>query len=242
MSKDLRDALRPAKPTLTEENLPDQSGKVFIVTGGSGGVGKELVGILYQANARVYILARSESKTEAAMLDIRTAHPKSKGQMVYIPLQLEDLTTIKASAEKFLSLENRLDVLFNNAGVMIPPQGSTTVQGFELQLGVNVLGHWLFAYFLRDILAQTAKTTPRGSVRVVWVSSGAIEAASKPAIDFDNMDYHKDESAWSKYGRSKAGNVLHCTEYARQVAGDGIISMVCRGSDGMCHSLGRRGC
>jgi NAD(P)-dependent dehydrogenase (short-subunit alcohol dehydrogenase family) len=222
----LRNNLWPAKPPLTEENLPDQQGKVFIVTGGSGGVGKELVAILYQRNAKVYIAARSEPKTDEAMGEIRKLHPSSRGEMIYLSLQLHDLATIKASAQQFLARESRLDVLWNNAGVMIPPQGSTTVQGYELQLGVNVLGHWLFVHFLHGILADTAKTAPSNSVRVVWVSSDAIARAPKPVIDFGNMDYRRDEDAWAKYGRSKAGNALHATEMARRAASEGIISLV----------------
>ena len=222
----LRNALMPTKPTLTEENLPDQQGKVFIVTGGSGGVGKELVSILYQHNAKVYVLARSESKSNEAMAEIRKRHPSSKGELIFLSLQLHDLTTIKATAQAFLERESRLDVVWNNAGVMIPPQGSKTAQGWELQLGVNVLAHWLLVHFLRDTLAATARTAPKDSVRVVWVSSDAVSRAPKPAIDFDNMDYHKDEGPWDKYGRSKAGNILHATEMAKRAGPEGVINLV----------------
>ena len=104
----------PAKAPLTEENLPDQSGKVFIVTGGSGGLGQILVTILYQRNANVYIAARSESKTDAVMNEIRSKHPASRGQLHFLSLILDDLTTVKACAERFLSKEKRLDVLWNN--------------------------------------------------------------------------------------------------------------------------------
>lgn len=108
----------------------------------------------------------------------------------------------------------------------MPPQGSKTKQGYELQLGTNNLGHFLFVKYLHDILKKTAVTAPKGSVRVIWVSSSAILMAPSPPIDFDNMDYHKDESAMKKYSRSKAGNVLHCAEYANRTAGDGVLSLV----------------
>ncbi|CAH0002541.1 unnamed protein product [Clonostachys byssicola] len=214
----------PDKAKLTEDNLPDQTGKVFIVTGASSGVGKELTRILYQHNAKVWLAARSESRTMEAIEDIKSSHPSSRGQLAFLSLQLDDLSTIKASAEEFLSKESRLDVLWNNAGVMHPPEGSETVQGYELQLGTNVLGHFLFVRFLTPILRQTAETAPRHTVRVVWVSSMAADFAPCPAIDFNNMDYHKDESISQKYGRSKAGNLLHAAEFARLQQSAGIVS------------------
>ena len=122
-------------------------------------------------------------------------------------------------------------------GVMVPPQGSKTVQGYELQLGTNNLGPFLFTYFLTPILATTVKAAPKNSVRIVWVSSSAANiTAPKPAIDFSNMDYHIEEGIWVKYGRSKAGNVLHSAEFARRKADSGIISLV-RSLDG--HHFGR---
>jgi NAD(P)-dependent dehydrogenase (short-subunit alcohol dehydrogenase family) len=220
-------SIKPHKPTFKENTLPHLFSKVFIVTGGSSGVGRELANILYQRNGTVYIAARSEAKTTAVIQNIKNNHPTSRGKLAYISLKLDDLATIKSSADDFLSKEARLDVLFNNAGVMIPPQGSKTVQGYELQLGVNCLGPWLFTHFLRGVLATTAKTAPKASVRVVWVSSDAVGFAPKTSpIDFDNMDYHKEETAWMKYGRSKCGMVLHGKEFARRTASDGIISVV----------------
>lgn len=109
---------------------------------------------------------------------------------------------------------------------MVPPQGSKTVQGYELQLGINNLGHFLFTQLLHPLLEKTAQSAPKNSVRVVWVASSAADAAPVPAIDFSNMDYHNDEGIWSKYSRSKAGNVLHAVEYARRAGSKGILSMV----------------
>ncbi|KAH8890634.1 short-chain dehydrogenase [Thozetella sp. PMI_491] len=215
----------PGSPHLTEKNLPDLRGKVYIVTGASGGLGKELTQILYSKNAKIYIAARSEAKSMATIQELKKNHPTSKGQLEFISLDLNDLSTIKKSAETFLAKETRLDVLWNNAGVMIPPQGSTTAQGYELQLGVNGLGGFLFTKFLHPILAATAKKAPKNSVRVVWVSSSVALAAPVPAVDFTNMDYKRDESAMTKYGRSKAVNVIHAAEFARRAAEDGIISM-----------------
>lgn len=216
----------PHKPVLTEKNLSDQSGKVFIVTGATGGIGKGLTSILYQHNAKIYVAARSQSKANKLMEELRQAHPKSKGEVVFLKLELDDLTTIKASATEFLAKESRLDVIWNNAGVMVPPPGSKTKQGYELQLGINNLGHFLFMHFLTPILEKTAKTAPEDSVRVVWVSSSAADSAPRPAIDFSNMDYKRDEGLWGPYMRSKAGNAIHAIEFARRTQGSGIISLV----------------
>ncbi|KAH9203132.1 hypothetical protein DL95DRAFT_350146, partial [Leptodontidium sp. 2 PMI_412] len=119
-----RSTIFPNKPTLTEKNLSDQQGKVFLVTGGSGGLGKELISILYQHNAKVYVATRSQAKTDEIIRDIETSYPNSSGELIFLRLVLDDLTTIKRSAEEFLGKESRLDVLWNNAGVMVPPQGS----------------------------------------------------------------------------------------------------------------------
>ncbi|KAH7014421.1 short-chain dehydrogenase [Microdochium trichocladiopsis] len=215
----------PAHPTLTEKNLPDQSGKVFLVTGGNSGVGKALCGILYSHNAKIYIATRSRQRAEEAIAEIRAAYPSSRGQLIFLSLQLDDLTTIAATAREFLSLESRLDVLWANAGVMQPPQGSQSKQGYELQLGTNVLGHFLLTELLKPVLVRTAQTpgVPLGSVRVVIVASAAADEAPKPAIQFDNMDYHRPEPVETQYRRSKAGQTLHALEAARRWEKDGVL-------------------
>lgn len=213
-------------PTFTEADLSSQLGKVFIVTGSSSGFGKELAQLLYEKDAKIYVAVRSEEKALKAIADIKAMFPASKGDLIYLHLDLADLTTVKASAEEFMSKESRLDILWNNAGVMVPPKGSKTVQDWELQLGVNTLATSLFTFCLQSVLAATAKTAPANSVRVVWVSSIAAKDAPKPAVDFANINYQKsDESQWVKYRRSKAGTILVATEFGRRVAGDGIISI-----------------
>ncbi|KAH8165435.1 hypothetical protein CIB48_g2812 [Xylaria polymorpha] len=184
---------------LTEENLGTQQGKVFIVTGANTGLGKELSKILYSAHAKVYVAARSAAKANAAIDDIRRLYPDSKGELAYLHLNLNDLTTIKASADSFLAKEQRLDVLFNTRASWFRRRGLRRRKGTSCSWG--------------------------HSIRVVWVSSDAAEGAPKPPIDFDNMDYKKDEGAWTKYQRSKAGSVLHACEAARRSErnGEGVL-------------------
>ncbi|KAI1822973.1 short-chain dehydrogenase [Xylaria intraflava] len=218
--------LWPGTPTYTERDMPDLAGKVYLVTGSNTGIGQQVARILYSKNAAVWIASRSNEKGARAIASIKKAHPTSKGRLECLHLDLGDLATIKKAAEEFLAKENRLDVLFNNAGVMFPPQGSKTTQGYELQLGTNCLGPFLLTQFLTPILAKTAKTAPKSSVRVVWVSSSAAELMSpKHGVALDNLDYKHDMSAGHKYSVSKAGNYYHATEYARRNRDDGIVSV-----------------
>lgn len=199
------------------------------MTGSNAGVGKALATILYGADATVYVAARNAEKAEKAINEMKTAHPNSKGSLTFLHLDLNDLTTIKKSAEEFLSKEKKLDVLWNNAGVMVPPPGSKTAQGYELQLGTNCVAPFLFTKLLTPILIETAKTAAPGSVRVVWTSSSAAEVTSpKNGVDMNNLDYKKDVAGWTKYGTSKAGNWYHATEYAKLHKNDGVVSVVCR--------------
>ncbi|KAI8952385.1 short-chain dehydrogenase [Xylaria longipes] len=218
--------LLPGKPTYTEKDITDLSGKVYMVTGANTGIGREVARILYSKNATVWVAARNPEKGAGAIASIREAHPSSDGRLELLHLDLSDLSTIKTSAEAFLAREKRLDVLFNNAGVMFPPHGSKTAQGHELQLGTNCLGPFLFTQLLTPILISTAKMAARGSVRVVWTSSSAAEHLNpKGGIDFDNLDYKRDAFYAWKYGISKVGNYYHATEYARRHRDDGIVSV-----------------
>ncbi|KAL7626539.1 short-chain alcohol dehydrogenase [Parahypoxylon ruwenzoriense] len=217
----------PGKPTYTEKDIPDLTGKVYLVTGANTGVGKEVAQILFSKNATVWVAARNEEKARNAIQSIQEAFPSSTGKLEFLHLDLSDLTTIRGSAEAFLAREKQLHVLFNNAGVMFPPHGSKSAQGYELQLGTNDLGHFLFTKFLTPTLVGTAKLSPKGSIRVVWVSSSAAEFLTpvKGGIDIDNLDYKKDTFYAFKYGVSKAGNYYHATEYARRYRDDGIVSL-----------------
>jgi retinol dehydrogenase 12 len=121
-----------------------------------------------------------------------------------------------------------LDCRWNNAAVMSPPQGSVTKQGYEPMLGSNTLGPFLFTRLLTPLLASTAKCSPPGSVRVIWVSSSAAEILSSPGgVEIGNLDY-KDMNTHHKYAVSKAGTVflLHSKQYAKLHKEGGIVSVV----------------
>ena len=178
----------------------------------------------------MYVAARSKSKATEAIEDMKERTPDSTGELVFLQLDLADLPAVKTAAEEFLAKESRLDVLFNNAGVMAVPNGSKTVQGYEMHLGTNNVGPFLFTRLLTPTLATTAKAENDagrpGAVRVVWVSSSATEGfAPTGGVEIDKLDYREDKTWMYKYGVSKAGNYLHSTEYARRHRDHGIVSV-----------------
>ncbi|KAI1125979.1 hypothetical protein F5Y10DRAFT_245838 [Nemania abortiva] len=220
----LHQFLRPSKPRLVEKDVPDLTGKVTIVTGANTGLGKEITQILYSKNAKVYMLARSEEKTKKAIDSIKAAVPKSSGELIYLHLDLADLTSIKSTVEKFLSRESQLHLLFNNAGVAFPQSGSKTKQGYVLEIGVNNLGPFAFTKLLTPTIVATVKKSPPTSVRVIWVSSNAAEAYS-PKDFVKKVEHAENMTAVGKYFSSKLGNYLHAAEFANRYRADGVISV-----------------
>ncbi|KAI1120720.1 hypothetical protein F5Y10DRAFT_289358 [Nemania abortiva] len=214
----------PGKPNFVESNIPNLENKVIIVTGSNTGVGKEIARMCYQKHATVYMMARSEEKTRKAIDDIKVDVPKSRGQMIYHKLDLSDLKDVKSSVQAFLAKEQRLHLLFNNAGVGYPEKGSRTAQGYELQLGVNVLGTFAFTKFLTPLLVSTAKISPPDTVRVIWASSSAAEAQSPKGFIQGLADWDE-KGVYPQYCLSKLGNYYHATEFAARYAADGIISI-----------------
>lgn len=222
-------------PTLTERNLPDQTGRVFVVTGGYAGVGEQLAQILYSRNGTVYIAGRSHDKATKAISSIKAAHASSTGRLEFLEVDLSNLTTIRIAAETFMASESRLDVLVQNAGVAIT-SSSTTIkgaQGHEIQMVTNCIGPYLLAQCLLPILKKTASTSPRGSVRVTWAGSLAVDlfSPSNGGMAFNTStgspEDHQTASPLN-YGQSKAGNVYLATEFARRYnfKDTGIISNV----------------
>jgi NAD(P)-dependent dehydrogenase (short-subunit alcohol dehydrogenase family) len=215
--------LFPGKPTFTENNTPDQNGKVFMVTGGNSGLGYELVKILYSKGARVYMAARTASKAKEAIADIKNSTPPSSGSITFIPLDLADLTTIKPAVSAFAAQESKLDVLWNNAGIGMSPAGAKTEQGYEVTMGTNALAPYLFTQLMLPFLRTAAKTAPPNSVRIIFAGSPALETwtpqnfiheLSSPSTDAQRL-----------YASSKAANLFLASEFSSRVKGDGIIAL-----------------
>ncbi|EIW52752.1 NAD-P-binding protein [Trametes versicolor FP-101664 SS1] len=212
----------PPKPTWSVDEIPDLTGKVMLVTGGNAGIGKETVKALLNHNAKVWIAGRNPKRVAEAVEDLR----KETGKVALVlHMDLADLQSIKRAVAEFLSKETRLDVLFNSGGVMTPPIEQTTKDGFDLQFGTNVIGHFYLTKLLLPLLIESAKTAPDGKVRVVNTSSGAHNMAS--GLDFDlYRDSPKRLKAGSMklYAQSKFATVVFSNELHRRYGNQGIVS------------------
>ncbi|KAJ3501076.1 hypothetical protein NLJ89_g9504 [Agrocybe chaxingu] len=214
--------LFPPESKFNVNQIPDLSGKVVIVTGSNTGIGKETAKVLLQHNAKVYVAARSKDKAIEAIEDLKKQTGK---EAIFLKLDLADLPSIKASAHEFLGKESKLDILFNNAGVMIPPVDLLTAQNYDLQFGTNVLGPFYFTKLLIPALLAGVKSSPDGTARIVNTSSSAAYSASN--IDFNTLKdtpRRRKMSAWTLYCQSKLGNVFVSNELARRYGTEGIVS------------------
>ena len=161
----------------TANDIPDQTGRVAIVTGANSGIGYETALALAGKGATVIMACRNLDKANAAADQIRRTNPA--GQVVVLQLDLGDLDSVRKFATEFQASYDRLDLLINNAGIMAPPYGKTA-QGFESQFGVNHLGHFALTGLLLDLILATP-----GS-RIVTVSSVMHRAGT---IDFDDLQW-----------------------------------------------------
>ncbi len=191
--------------------IPAQLGRVAIVTGANSGIGLETARELARRGATVVLACRSAERAEAALADLRAS--VSDAGVLSMPLDLADLDSVRAFAERFESEFDRLDLLVNNAGVMMPPK-SKTKQGFELQLGVNHLGHFALTGLLLPRLIATA------GARIVSVSSQAHRQAQ---LDFDDLDWTaRRYKKMASYGDSKLANLLFTFELGRRLDAAGV--------------------
>lgn len=216
----------PPAPSLTEANLPSQRGNVFIVTGGYSGVGLELCRILYRAGGKVYIAGRSEERASHAITEIKSSIHSSDGDLVFLPLHLDDLASIKAAVETYTTAESRLDVLFNNAGVSNPPPGFVSAQGHELQLATNCLGPHLLTTLLLPVLRRTAESEAPASVRVVWTASIVVDMSAPEGCDVLDEILRKATNQQRKYEMTKVGNWYLAHALDAQERRNGILSVV----------------
>ncbi|WRQ32830.1 oxidoreductase [Bacteroidales bacterium MB20-C3-3] len=184
------------KNNWTTENIGSLEGKTIIITGGSSGIGLEAARVLSSKGANVIIAVRNLEKGESAAREIKEVYPKAIIEVMHI--ELSDLESVKKFAETFALKYSRLDILINNAGVMVPPL-KLTKQGYELQFGTNHLAH----FALTGLLLPLMKDIP-GS-RVVTVSSIAARGGK---IHYDNLDAKKGYGAFKFYSQSKYANLL----------------------------------
>jgi NAD(P)-dependent dehydrogenase (short-subunit alcohol dehydrogenase family) len=190
----------------TSNDIPNQTGRLAIVTGANTGIGFETARALAQKAASVVLACRSRDKGQAAVERILAENPDASVR--FEQLDLSDLHSVETFAERVQTQNNRLDLLILNAGVMVPPE-SKTAQGFELQFGVNHLGHFALTGRLLPLMQKV------DGARVVVVSS---TAAAMGTVDFDDLQFEKRGYApWKAYGQSKLANQLFTLELQRRM-------------------------
>ena len=181
----------------TESEIPDQTGRIAVVTGANGGLGLETARALAAKGAHVIMAARNQEKAVRARAEISASSPDA--DLDVRPLDLASLGSVSTFAASVLDDYGRLDVLFNNAGIMALPERRTTSDGFEMQFGTNHLGHYALTARLLPLLINTP-----GS-RVVTVTSTARHFG-KP-VDPDNPHLAGNYDPWRAYGQSKLANL-----------------------------------
>lgn len=191
----------------TARAVPDQSGRVAVVTGANSGIGYVTARELARRGARVLLACRSEAR--GARAGERLVAEVPGGQVEFVRLDLGDLASVREFATAYPY--DHLDLLVNNAGVMALPYG-TTADGFETQFGTNHLGHFALTGLLLPRLLETP------AARVVTVSSTAHALAN---IDIDDLNSERRYRRWTAYARSKTANLLFVHELARRLAAHG---------------------
>ena len=198
----------------SEADIPDQSGRIALVTGANSGLGLETARALAQRGATVLLACRQRSRGEAARQQLL---PLARAGLELIDLDLADLASVAAAASQVQREFGRLDLLINNAGVMAPPRRLSR-DGYELQFAVNHLGHFALTAALLPLLKQQI------GARVVTVSSGAHYFGR---IAFDDLQGERRYDPWTAYGQSKLANVMMALQLQERLeaAGSSILSI-----------------
>ena len=204
------------KNDYTEADVPDQTGKTFFITGANTGIGYDAARVLASRNARVLLGCRSEEKANMAISAIKTV--KSNADVAWIPLDLTSLKSIE-NAALMVRKEENLDAIINNAGVMVTPK-TVTEDGFELQFGVNHLGHFaLTGHLIEKLLANP-------NSRIVNVSSLAHRRGK---IDYQDIHASKSYNRMRRYQMSKFANILFTLELDRKLRAleSNVLAVAC---------------
>jgi protochlorophyllide reductase len=194
------------------EAMPDQSGRLALITGANSGLGLESARALLARGATVLLACRSLERAEAARQDLLAgpgSGERDSGRIELLELDLADLDSVVRAAATVAERYGRLDLLLNNAGVMAPPR-TLTRQGFELQFGVNHLGHFALTCLLLPVLQASP------GARVVQVTSGAQYFGR---LNFDDLQGERRYDRWAAYGQSKLANVVLAHELQRRYPG-----------------------
>ncbi|KAL0967605.1 hypothetical protein UPYG_G00254390 [Umbra pygmaea] len=190
-------------------------GKTVIVTGANSGIGKAVAGELLKLKARVIMACRDQQMAEEAAREIEKQAGPERGEVVIKQLDLASLQSVRCFCEEILQEEPKLDVLINNAGIYQCPY-TKTEEGFEMQLGVNHLSHFLLTHLLMDLLKRSSPS------RVVVVSSKLYKYGS---INFDDLNSERSYNKAFCYSQSKLANLLFTHELARRLEEEGVTGV-----------------
>ena len=209
----------------TASDVPDQSGRVAVVTGANSGIGYEAALVLAGRGARVVLAVRDLAKGNQAADRIRRAH--AGAQVEVQELDLTSLASVRAAAEALRTAHPTIDLLLDNAGVMYPPK-QVTADGFELQFGTNHLGHFALTGLLLDHLLSV-----EGS-RVVVVASIAHNIQAD--IHFDDLQWEHSYNRVAAYGQSKLANLMFTYELQRRLAAAGAKTIAVAAHPGISNT------
>lgn len=189
--------------------------RVALVTGGNAGIGLATCAALARDDYTVYMAARREDSARAEIAKLQA--DTGNDNIFFLNLDLSSLASVRAAADEFLGYKKPLHALINNAGLLPPEKGASTVDGFEQAFGVNHLGHFLFTLLLLDRMKDSAPA------RIVNVSSSAHYQTD--SMDWDSFTKPTaSDNDWVAYRRSKACNVIFTLELARRLAGTGVTA------------------
>ncbi|MDR2085021.1 MAG: SDR family NAD(P)-dependent oxidoreductase [Bacteroidales bacterium] len=192
------------------DSIPDQNNRIVFITGANSGLGFQTSLMLAKKGAEIIMACRNHNKALTAADDIRNVCPNAK--LFTLKLDLSDLNSVVECAEKINAKYSHLDLIINNAGVMVPPF-SRTKQGFELQFGTNHLAHFALTAQLFPLIKNVENS------RIVSVSS---IAATMNYIDFNDLNYeHKKYRKWKAYSQSKLANLMFMRELADKLKESG---------------------
>jgi NAD(P)-dependent dehydrogenase (short-subunit alcohol dehydrogenase family) len=194
----------------TADRMPEQTGRVAVVTGANSGLGLVTARELARKGALVVLACRNLDKGRGALAEVERAASGPAPELE--ELDLASLDSVRDFAERFKAKHDGLDLLINNAGVMAPPR-RLTADGFELQLGTNHLGHFALTGLLLALMEG------REDARVVTLSSNAHKTVR--GIAFDNLNGDRRYFRWNAYGQSKLANLLFALELDRRLRAKG---------------------
>ncbi|KAJ2978597.1 hypothetical protein NQ176_g3726 [Zarea fungicola] len=239
--------MQPFKKKFSIENIPDLRGKVAIVTGGATGIGKQTVIQLLRRNAKVYIASRSVSKFDQLLHDLESTDANVAERLKFLALDLSDMRSCIIAAKQFTELEQRLDVLIENAALSVMPN-TLSKDGIEIQFAGNFtnlpvkifnnlqyLGHFVFTHHLLSLIQATSETF--GEARIVIVASHAhsmYQPAGPDKIDYENIktegaasidNFAEVKASLQRYSRSKLANILFAQNLHKRLQESGCFGV-----------------